>query len=465
MPCVLVIDDDEMMCCLLAGVVSSLGHEVQCAKTLTQGLKLSEKHAYDVVFLDVGLPDGNGLDILPHIRGRDPSPEVIIITGHADSDGAELAIKSGAWDYIEKGSSIESITLPFVRALQFRNERLNCKTVSLNHEGIIGASPKIRHCLDQVAFAANSETNILITGESGTGKELFAWAIHNNSLRSGKNFVVVDCAALPETLIESLLFGHEKGAFTGADKAKDGLILQADGGTLFLDEVGELSLPLQKAFLRVLQEHRFRPVGGEREYSSDFRLVSATNKDLESLAAEGRFREDLLFRLRAFQIDLPPLRERKEDILKIALYHLSELSEKCQGEVKAFSPDFLEALAAYSWPGNIRELYHALDRAYFSAQFESRLYPQHLPDHIRIFLARKNLKSLTHPGNPPLPSLPATIELPLLRDFRHAMEKEYLLKLLAASKGNIPEACRISGLSRSGLYTLLQKHQIFKDGE
>ncbi len=460
---VLIIDDEEMMCKLLSGVVQNLGYETVCKKTLQEGLTAARENLFDVVFLDVGLPDGNGLDILPDLRNTASSPEVIIITGYTDSDGAELAIRSGAWDYISKETSVESMTLPLIRALQYRNERLGCKTISLNREGIIGNSPKLKACLDQVAMAANSETSVLITGETGTGKELFAWAIHNNSPRRNKNFVIVDCAALPETLVESMLFGHEKGAFTGADKSKKGLIEQADGGTIFLDEIGELSLSLQKAFLRVLQEHRFRPVGSEREITSDFRLVCATNKNLEEQVQQRTFREDLLFRLRAYQIDLPSLRERKEDIRELAIHRISVLSEKYSGETKAFSPNFFDALMAYDWPGNVRELFHALDRAYFSARFESRLYPQHLPDHIRVSLVTKNFQSSTDPQYvSPLISSERG-KLPTFRDYRSQMEKDYLHKLLSLCEGNISEAIQLSGLSRSGLYTLLQKYDISKD--
>ncbi|MDY6852188.1 MAG: sigma 54-interacting transcriptional regulator, partial [Thermodesulfobacteriota bacterium] len=277
---VLIIDDDEMIVDLLSRMVGHMGHEALSALTLKEGLAKASSEPIDVVFLDVWMPDGNGLEMLPVIRETPSLPEVIIITGAGEAKGAELAIKSGAWDYIQKGTgTLESMMLPLNRALAYRKEKTTKRSPKvLNRVGIVGESRLIRGCLELVSQAAGSETNVLITGETGTGKELFARAIHENSARAGKSLVVVDCTALPGSLVEGLLFGHEKGAFTGAEKAQEGLIAQADGGTLFLDEIGELPLLTQKAFLRVLQERRFRLLGGQKEIESDFRLVAATNR-------------------------------------------------------------------------------------------------------------------------------------------------------------------------------------------
>ena len=303
-----------------------------CAATLKEGLEKVKSGAVDVVFLDVRMPDGNGLEVLPEIQASSGEPEVIISTGYGDADGAELAIKSGAWDYIEKSSSAKAIHLSLTRALQYRKEKKTAIVANavrvLRRVNIIGDSPQIHACLDMVAQAAVSDINVLITGETGTGKELFAQAIHNNSARAKSSFVVVDCAALPDTLVESLLFGHVKGSFTGADKDREGLIRKADGGTLFLDEVGELPLVLQKAFLRVLQEHRFRPVGSKSEVKSDFRLVAATNRRLETMATEGTFRKDLLYRISVFALDLPPLQERLSDMKRLARFQTNRLCER-----------------------------------------------------------------------------------------------------------------------------------------
>src|SRR4030042_306795 len=239
---ILIIDDDEMMCDMLSTMVRQMGHHATCANTLQEGIKVWSSEDFDVVFLDVRLPDGSGLEVLPRIREASSAPEVIIITGFGDPDGAELAIKNGAWDYLEKPSSIKAMTLPLVRALQYREEKKARKSpVVLKREGIVGNSPPMKSCIDMVAQAANSDANVLITGETGTGKEIFAFAIHNNSRRADKNFVGVDCATLPVNLVESVLFGHEKGAFAGADRVQDGLIKQAHGGSVFFDGGGVYS--------------------------------------------------------------------------------------------------------------------------------------------------------------------------------------------------------------------------------
>jgi len=307
---ILIIDDDQMICKSLSRIFQDMGHEVLYALTLKQGVKEAKSGDFDIVFLDVKLPDGNGLKHLPVIREVPSLPEIIIITGHANPDSAELAIRNHAWDYIRKPASIDVVTLVLTRALQYREEKKAGKSAvtlkSIKREGIIGSSPGIINCLDLVARAAGSNANILISGETGTGKELFAWAVHANSFRAEENFVAVDCTSLPKTLIENLLFGHAKGAFTGADKKEDGLVKHADGGTLFLDEIGELPLTTQKTFLRVLQERQFRPLGNTREIKSDFRLVSASNRNLGETAKLGKFRKDLLYRLRSITIHLPP---------------------------------------------------------------------------------------------------------------------------------------------------------------
>ncbi|MGZ5423562.1 MAG: sigma-54-dependent transcriptional regulator, partial [Candidatus Aminicenantales bacterium] len=386
---ILIVDDDSLARESLARIIKKMGHEASEAGSVGSAREKLKAEAFDLVFSDVRMPDGSGLDLLPEIRASSSAPEVIIVTGFGDPDGAELAIKKGAWDHIEKPLSVKPVMLCVERALQYRDKkRTASQPVALKVEGIVGASPKLRVCLDTLAQAASSEANVLITGETGTGKELFAWAIHRNSARSGRNFVVVDCAALPETLVESTLFGHVRGAFTGADKPRDGLVRQADGGTLFLDEIGELSVSIQKAFLRVLQEKRFRPVGGGQEVSSDFRLVAATNRHLEDLIRAGGFREDLLFRLRTLALELPPLREMKEDVKDLMLHYLVRFCEQYDIPMKAYSPDFLEVLLNYDWPGNIRELIQALEKAIISAKEEPVLFPKHLPDHIRIHLAR-----------------------------------------------------------------------------
>ena len=464
---ILIIDDDEMTSDMLSKLVRSLGHDTESAFTLKDGLQELLAKTFDVVLLDVGMPDGSGLDVLPKIREMSSPPEVIIITGAGDPDGAELAIKNGAWDYIEKPSSIKDMTLPLVRVLQYREEKKSTKPlVALKRESIVGSSPQMKVCINFLAQASNSDASVLVTGETGTGKELFAWAIHNNSRFAKKNFVVVDCAALPETLVESVLFGHERAAFTGADKATEGLIKQADGGTLFLDEVGELSLSLQKAFLRVLQEHRFRPIGSKQEVESNFRLLAATNQDLGKMVQRGKFRNDLLFRLRTLTIEIPPLREHPDDIRELVLYHTAKLCENYGIGMKGFSPEFYDALTAYQWPGNVRELFNALERALAEARYDHTLFPKHLPPHIRIQIARTSV----HKQGAVEKGMPASIHPHVTLDKLAAVrenainkvEQEYLQELMTLTDENIKQACQVSGLSRPRLYALLKKHNVIR---
>ena len=461
---ILVIDDDPLVSDSLGQVIEKMGHGAVRAASVAAALQAVRSQAFDIVFCDVRMPDGSGLDILPEIRAASPAPEVIIITGFGDPDGAELAIKKGAWDYVEKPLAVKDVTLAVERALQYRDTKQAAgKTVALKTEGIIAGAPKLAACLDTLAQAACSDANVLITGETGTGKELFALAIHKNSARADRNFVVVDCAALPETLVESTLFGHLRGAFTGADKPREGLVKQADGGTLFLDEVGELPMSIQKAFLRVLQERRFRPVGGGPEVSSDFRLIAATNRRLEDMVRSGAFREDLMFRLRTIVLDLPPLREAKEDIKDLVVHYVLKFCEQYGIPMKSFSPEFHDVLMAYDWPGNVRELIQALEKAIVSAKDESVLFPRDLPEHIRVHLARASVLRKRVPSSPP-PQAGEEPGVGSLADFREAglakLEADYLASLMRRTSGDIAEACRISGLSRSRLYALLKRHRI-----
>ena len=466
---ILIIDDDDIMCSTLSRLVKRMDHTPVCANSCAEGLQVASSDDFDVVFLDVRLPDGNGLDLLPRIETVPSMPEVIIMTGFGDPNGAELAIKSGAWDYIEKSSSAKDIALSLERALQYRQEKTavseNRKISALKRERIIGKSSQLNACLDLVAQAAGSDVNVFITGETGTGKELFARAVHENSLRARGNFIVVDCTALPETLVESLLFGHEKGSFTGAEKAREGLIRQAHCGTLFLDEVGELPLTLQKSFLRVLQERRFRPLGSNREIESDFRLVAATNRDLDQMVKDGLFREDLLYRLRSYLIELPPLRERLEDIGILTRFHVDQFCERYGLAPKGFSPDFLEMLKAYSWPGNVREFVHTLERTLSSAHFDPTLFPKHLPTHVRVQVTRAAVEQ--EPVETRVRDRDSSKQrLPNLQEYRESVyneaEKQYLQDLMSLSEHKITEACRTSGLSQSRLYALLKKHNIVR---
>ena len=464
---IVIVDPQLSYWAEFAETVSGWGYQVASFENWRSAQDTLENHDFIIAILNVSLPDANGIELAWSIRQKPAAPEVLIIADIANADDAEQAIRSGAWEYLGRPENAKLVFPLIKRIIEYSDslrgkENIKDELKEGLFEGIAGESPKIKACLTLANQAANSDTNVLIRGETGTGKELLAWAIHKNSPRANNNFVVVDCAALPEMLVESTLMGHERGAFTGADKAQDGLIKQADGGTLFLDEVGELPLSIQKSFLRVLEERQFRRVGGREEIVSNFRLLSASNKNLGLLSKEGKFREDLLFRLRSFTIELPSLRERKEDIKNIIHYHLSRLCNRIGREVKGISDEYYAALMSYSWPGNVRELVNTLDRSIVAARNEPTLFPQHLPTYLRVYLARekatqqKSSNSISEPiKNKPLESL---------QEMRDAMiaqaEEEYLRSLMVTIGGDMKEACRISGLSRSRLYALLNKYKI-----
>ncbi len=474
---ILVVDDDELIRELLVDSVERHGHQAWAASSLAQARSLLSAVAPDLVYLDVRLPDGSGIEALEEIRAAKDAPEVIIITGQGDPDGAELALRCGAWDYIEKPSSVDRMMLPLLRALAYRQEKQRRQPPALGGDtGIVGASPKLAACLSQAAISSASDVDVFITGETGTGKELFARAIHAGSGRAHGPFVVVDCTTLPGNLAESELFGHERGSFTGADRRQTGLIEQADGGTLFLDEVGELPLALQAKFLRVLQERRFRPVGGVLEKKSDFRLVAATNRDLGAMARRGEFREDLLYRLKAFSIELPPLREREGDVALLVQDHLARAAKRAGTPAKAASADFLEVLLAHDWPGNVRELLQTLDMSLVSAQAEPELLPQHLPLDLRVRLVRHRVAGRAeamaaqagpgaHQPQQPLPGPapgPVAVAPTPWRQYRATVvdeaERAYFSALMSHCGGDAARAAEISGLKPARLYELLSKH-------
>lgn len=460
---ILIVDDDKMLCDMLNQRIKRLGHNSKAVHTTQKALSEAETSSFDVVFLDVDLPDGNGLEIIPDVRSASSRPEVIIITGVGSPEGADLAIRNGAWDYIQKPFSAQEIALQLNQIVQYRKEQsAGRKTVVLRREQIIGSSEPINTCLKLIGNAAASNASVLITGETGTGKELVAKAIHENSERAINNFVVVDCASLTETLVESTLFGHEKGAYTGADRSQTGLIRQADGGTLFLDEVGEMPMAVQKKFLRVLQEHSMRPVGSHKEVKSNFRLLAATNRNLENAVQNGTFRQDLLFRLHTVTIDVPPLRARKTDIKALAVFYLSKFSEQYGFITKGISRDFLELLSRYDWPGNVRELVNTMESIVTSAQDATTLFPIHLPLRIRSNLVRKTLKETEEKGIPASQdkAYSSLESFPSLKQLIESTEEQYMQELMLHTDFDIKRACHTSGLSRSRLYSRLQKYKI-----
>ena len=462
---ILIIHSDKMGSERISNAVSQMGHAPTITHTLAEGLQKALAGPFAIVFLEAQLPDGSGLDSIAKIKASGYFPEILIITGFANPDEAELAITNGAWDYLEKPVSLELIKLYIDRINEFRTEKgLRKLHLALERKEIIGSAKRLEASFELLEQAAQSDVNVLITGESGTGKELFAKAIHMNSQRAEGNFVIVDCTALPETLVESVLFGHVRGSFTGAYVSQEGLIKQADKGTLFLDEIGELPLTIQKSFLRVIQEHRFRPVGGSQEISSDFRLVGATNRSLEKMVREGQFREDLLFRLRSLVIELPPLRECSEDLKELTLHYMGTLCKRFGLEPKGFSLEFWYTIGNYKWPGNVRELIQALEKALLAAKEEPILYPIHLPTYIRIQVARNGIHKKPGFQQNPENDTAAPAALSTLKEFHRTAvstaEQRYFKDLMVSVSGNIDEACRISGLSRSRLYALLKKYRL-----
>jgi two-component system, NtrC family, response regulator len=464
---ILIVDDDETMRYSLSQIVRRKGHTPIVAGTCREALDQAAQVGIDLVFLDVRLPDGNGLDILPQLVGAAQRPEVIIITGYGDPDGAELAINNGAWDYIEKTDSVHKIALTLERALLYRGKnRPQADFKPVLRDLIVGSSARLEQCLDLMGKSAAVDANVLLTGETGTGKELFARAIHQNSERAAGPFLTVDCTSLPQTLAESLLFGHCRGAFTGADQDRAGLVLQAEGGTLFLDEIGELNLAVQKSFLRVLEERHLRPLGARHETRVDFRLIAASNRDLEKMVDKGTFRRDLFYRIKSFHIHLPPLRERIEDIQPLVAHYVERFCRKMGLAPKQCRAELFETLAAYDWPGNVRELIHAVHYAVSMARQMPILFPNHLPPSIRTKTIQARLgRPAAVPETPPTAADgPASADLPPLKAVRDSelarIENRYLNDLMAVCAGNIQVACRISGLSQSRLYALLKQYGI-----
>jgi len=459
---ILIVDDDKSLSAMLQCRLSSAGYTATSTHTLSDGVKAVNTDEYDVIFLDVDLPDGNGLDYLDHFANASSRPEIIIMTGIGDPDGAEKAIKSGAWSYLEKPHIVRDLLLPLTRALEFRkqkNETPNVR-VCLKRERIIGESQALINSLNQLANAATGTSSVLVTGETGTGKELFARGVHDNSNRADKPFIVVDCASLPETLIESTLFGHTKGAFTGANTSSEGLVQLANGGTLFLDEIGELPYDIQKRFLRLIQEGRYRPVGSSKELYSDFRVVAATNRNLNKMCETGLFRKDLLFRLQSFHINLPPLRKRLEDIPALAKHIVSTLCDRLQIEQKSLTSDFLSHLQAHQWPGNVRELSHVLEEVCAREHQHRSLFAYHLPEQIRIHQAHSALRNHSLESSNKTKQKEKFNKPLSWKDYKSVSEKEYLIQLMAYTDENINKACEVSGISRARIYQLLKKQSV-----
>jgi two-component system nitrogen regulation response regulator NtrX len=436
---ILIVDDESGIRDSLKGVLEDDGYQTGEAESGESCLDLLDKHAFDVVLLDVWLPGMDGLDTLQKIRELDNPPEVIMISGHGTIETAVRATKLGAYDFLEKPLSIDrtlSLVKHAIDAKKLRRENRDLKKQLQSKSVIAGDSIPMKALRQQIAIMAPTNGRVLIYGESGTGKELVAHAIHAQSLRKDEMFVEVNCAAIPEDLIESELFGHRQGSFAGATADKEGKFQKATGGTLFLDEVGDMSLKTQSKVLRTLDEQRFTPVGGADAITVDVRVIASTNKDLEEEISKGNFREDLFYRLNVIPFFVPPLRERKEDVPLLARYFLKEFAAAYGRRSRDITDDAIQALIRYSWPGNVRELRNVIERIVIMNPTTTKFERKHLPPLVYRDGSRRA----------------AGTEFSTLHQARDAYERDYILKKLDENHGNVSRTAEMLGLERSHLY-------------
>jgi len=440
LPRILIVDDEPGIRQSLIGVLADEGFQAQAVESAEECLEVLAASSRDVVLLDIWLPGMDGLEALSRIQ-RIPAadrPLVVMISGHGTIETAVKATKLGAYDFLEKPLSIERVLMVVKNAIEHRRLRLaneQLRELASEQSDIVGESVPMKALRQQLALMAGTNGRVLIFGESGTGKELVAHALHAMSPRAANPFVEVNCAAIPEDLIESELFGHMKGSFAAAHERKVGKFQKADGGTLFLDEVGDMSLRTQAKVLRALEEQRFEPVGAHESIRVDVRVVAATNKNLEDEIAKGNFREDLFYRLNVIPFHVPALRERREDIQTLAEYFLAEFTRAYGRKPKELTPQALQLLREYHWPGNVRELRNLIERIVILNP-QSRIDARHIP----LQLARKASgdKGQEHYGS--------------LQDVREAAEREYIQKKLEEANGNVSRTAELLGLERSNLY-------------
>ena len=435
---ILIVDDESEIRSSLQGVLEDEGYNTLLAESAEDCLSMLDRKPVDVVLLDIWLPGMDGLEALERIVEIDDPPEVIMISGHGNIETAVRATKLGAFDFLEKPLSIDRTLIVLKNALEakhLRSENLEYRKQFQARSVIVGESIPTKALRQQIALMAPTNGRVLIYGESGSGKDLVARAIHGQSLRKDEMFVELNCAAIPEDLIESELFGHRSGSFPGAASDKEGKFQKADGGTLFLDEVGDMSLKTQSKVLRTLDEGRFVPVGEEEAIMADVRVIAATNKDLEDEISKGNFREDLFYRLNVIPFYVPPLRERKEDIPLLAKHFLREFSQTYNRRPKDLAEDALDALMRYSWPGNVRELRNVIERVVIMNPAVQKLERKHLPTLIYRDGGRRSLG-----------------EFSSLRDARASYERDYILKKLDENQGNVSRTAEVLGLERSHMY-------------
>jgi len=448
---VLVVDDDHAHRIMLCTLLSGWGYAIEEADDGQTAILKVHGKAFDLILMDIRMIKVSGLEALEEIQNYNPAIPIIIMTAYSSVETAVSALKKGAYDYLTKPLDFDELRLVMARAMDHRHLKEENRILKerLGHQfdtqNIIGRSRVMVDLLETVAQVAPSEATVLVTGESGSGKELIAGAVHYNSPRKDEAFIKLNCAAVTETLLESELFGHEKGAFTGAHKRKEGKFRQADGGSLFLDEVGEMSLSMQVKLLRALQEMEFFRVGGEDLLKVDVRVIAATNKDLLQEIEAGRFREDLYYRLNVVTLTVPSMADRKEDIPLLARHFMERFSQKNRKDIKGFSPHAMDQMLRYGWPGNVRELMNAVERAVVMSRSET-IQPDDLPLEVQNLQREKVVGS-----SPKIPDEGVSLE---------KMEKETILKTLASTSGNKSEAARRLGITRKTLRKKLKNYGV-----
>ncbi len=445
---VLIVDDDRATSAGMADVVEEWGYEPEVADTVKAGWASINKLIPDVAIVDLKLPDGSGLDLLHKIKDTYPDVSVIILTGHATVDSAVKALKVGAEDYVTKPvdlprlqvilKSVEDKQMMKQEIIELRRQLQ--KMGALGH--LVGKSPRMQRLFEELEMVANTDANVFIVGESGSGKEVVANTIHYLSRRRNKPFIAFNCGAISPTLIESEIFGHEKGAFTNAIKRREGYFELAKGGTVFLDEITEMPIELQVKLLRVLEEGKFRRVGGNEEINIDARIVAASNRDPQKAIADGKMREDLYYRLNVFPIEVPPLRQRLEDIPLFSHFFLQKLNETEEKKVDKIDPDFIEALQGYEWPGNVRELRNVINRAFIMARTDT-LTVECLPDKLAGNRRKRSKDAVTIPLGAPM----------------EEVERIVIEETLNMTDGDRRKTAEILGISYKTLYNKTKKYK------
>jgi DNA-binding NtrC family response regulator len=456
---ILVIDDEPVICNGCQQSLADRGHSVDARMTGREGLDAILQGNYEVILLDMKLPDLDGMEILRTLKKEKPGESIIVMTGYSTVKNAVDAMQLGAFDYLAKPFSDDELVLSVERAADKR--RLILENLALRKElldrfsfsNIVGEDPKILQIFEAIKKVGPTDSTVLLTGESGTGKELFARAIHSHSSRSTKQFIPVDCSTLSPGLLESELFGHVRGAFTGAIKDKTGIFEVANEGTLFLDDVANLTLEMQAKLLRVLETREYKPVGSNQFKKTNVRIIAATNKSLRGMVAEGSFREDLFYRLNVFPVNLPPLRERKDDIPRLAYHFLRVFCRKTGKRINGFTADALEELVKHDWPGNVRQLKNVVERLVIMAD-QGVVNVLDMMDHMQ------SRRPLTAEGVPTTLDELKKVKRHLLKGTFEGIEKAFLARALRDAGGNITLAASKVGMQRSNFSALMKKHHI-----